>query len=235
MTFIKETFNFIVSSYAVLWYSNHFSNSQSLKDKLTGLVYPYKLLITKHLGSVIACSFMSAFFNIFDTIFDLARGSHANENDNTVCANLDCFFDLVRSEAMPYIAITGNTYCNAARYCQYLCEQSTVLEHSQSAGRAYRFAAYSTLAGFVTLLSLYIMGRISMFGAGIIMILSYFLINFFVQMHADTADGILIAFLQHEEMACRKMMGQTSTKSRADFSRNELKQLHHQKTIEIVK
>jgi hypothetical protein len=74
-----------------------------------------------------------------------------------------------------------------------------------------------------------------MFGAGIIMILSYFIINFFVQMHADSADGILMSFLQHEEMACRKMMGNSSTKNRADFSRNELKQLNHHKTIEIVK
>jgi len=30
------------------------------------------------------------------------------------------------------------------------------------------------------------------------MALSYFIINFFVQMHADTADGILIVFLQNE-------------------------------------
>lgn len=36
-------------------------------------------------------------------------------------------------------------------------------------------------------------------------------------------------------MACRKMMGNNSTKSRADFSRNELRQLDHHRTIEIVK
>lgn len=126
LNFIKESFNFIVSSYAVLWYNHHFSKDQGFTDQLCNIFFPYRILVTKHLGSVIACSFMSAFFNIFDTIFDLARGSNVNE-DNTICANLDCFFDLVRSEAMPYIAITGNTYCNAARYCQYLCEQSNVL------------------------------------------------------------------------------------------------------------
>jgi hypothetical protein len=52
---------------------------------------------------------MSAFFNIFDTIFDLARGNKVNRG-NTVCDNLDCFFDLVRSEAMPYVAVTGNFF-----------------------------------------------------------------------------------------------------------------------------
>lgn len=222
-----------MSSYAVLWYNNDFHKDLSLTDQLSKIVFPYRLLVTKHLGSVIACSFMSAFFNIFDTIFDLARGSEVNDT-NTICANLDCFFDLVRSEAMPYIAITGNTYCNAARYCQYLCDQSKVLVNSQSASRAYRFAAYSALAGFVTFLGLYINGRISIFAAGIIMALSYFIINFFVQMHADAADGILIAFLQHEEMACRKMIDNNKSKSRTDFSRVEIKKIDHQRTKIIV-
>ena len=169
----------------------------NMKDQLFTILSPYKFLVTKHFGSVIACSFMSSFFNIFDTIFDLARGSSFNKM-GSICANLDCFFDLVRSEAMPYIAITGNTYCNAARYCQYLCDQSMIAENSQSASRAYRFASYSALAGFVTILSLYIKGHVSIYGACIILALSYFIINFLVQMHADTADAILIAFSQHE-------------------------------------
>jgi hypothetical protein len=126
LSFIKESFNFIVSSYSVLWYNSHFHKKMHAGDQIKKILFPYKLYFTKHIGSVIACSFMSAFFNVFDTIFDLVRGNHMNQN-NTILANLDCFFDLVRSEAMPYISITGNTYCNAARYCQYLCQQSSVL------------------------------------------------------------------------------------------------------------
>lgn len=97
---------------------------------------------------------------------------------------------------MPYIAITGNSYCNAARYCQYLGELSPVLENSQSASRAYRIAAYSTLSCIVAILGLYINGRISIYGIGIVIAISYFIVNFFVQVHADSADGILIAYLQ---------------------------------------
>jgi len=104
----------------VLWYNGDLLQNHSCSEEMTKIIFPYRLLVAKHLGSVIACSFMSTFFNVPDTIFDLVRGGKINRG-NTVCDNLDCFFDLVRSDAMPYIAITGNTYCNAARYCQYLC------------------------------------------------------------------------------------------------------------------
>ncbi len=98
---------------------------------------------------------------------------------------------------MPYIAITGNSYCNAARYCQYLCELSNVLENSQSASRAYRIAIYGTLSGIVSILGLYINGHISIYGIAAVFAISYFIVNFFVQAHADAGDGILIAYLQH--------------------------------------
>lgn len=140
---------------------------------------------------------MTAFFRIFDTIFDLARGKQLHRH-NTFCDKLDFFFDLVRSEAMPYISITGNSYCNSARYCEYLCDQSPALEASQSASRAYRLAAEATLTGIACILSLYVHGRISIFSVGILYIFSYFIINFFIQMHADTGDGILIVYLQNE-------------------------------------
>ena len=165
---------------------------------------------------------MSTFFNVFDAIFDLARGSKINDK-NTICANIDCFFDLVRSDAMPYIAISGISYCNAARYCQYLCDISNALENSQTASRAYRIATYSTLAGLVSILGLYINGHISLYGIGLVFIISYFIINFFVQIHADTADGILIAYLQNEEMTCRDMLDNDTKKSRVDFSIKNIK------------
>ena len=54
-------------------------------------------------------------------------------------------------------------------------------------------------------------------------------------MHADIADGILIVFLQHEEMNCRKMMERYTTKSRADFGRRDIRDVNHDKTKEIAK
>lgn len=171
---------------------------------------------------------MSTFFNVFDTIFDLARGGKVNKG-NTVCDNLDCFFDLVRSDAMPYVAITGNSYCNAARYCQYLCELSSVLENSQSASRAYRIATYSTLAAISSILGLYIDGHISIYGIGLVFLISYFIVNFFVQIHADAADGILIAYLQNEEMACREMLEENAIKNRADFGLKHIREMKNKR------
>ena len=44
-------------------------------------MYPVKLLLCKHLGSVIAGSFMTGFFSIPDLIFDLLKpdeNAHSN-------------------------------------------------------------------------------------------------------------------------------------------------------------
>ena len=49
--------------------------------------------------------------------------------------------------------------------------------------------------------------------------------NFFIQLHADSADGIMIAYLQSEEMACRYMLDLNTKKSRADFSRETIREL----------
>lgn len=103
----------------------------------------------KHFGSVVGGSFMIGFFTLFDYVLDIFK---AREPDNTVYAGSpnqvnpnqgkgcyarfwdSCFCrpcrkvnDLVRSDAMAYIHIAGNPYCNAARYCQYLSENSVVL------------------------------------------------------------------------------------------------------------
>jgi len=71
--FLKQSFNFIVSTYSVLWYDgligSHHSKGQEPDAKkgqpsankhpfMTTFIFPYKLFITKHIGSVIACAFM---------------------------------------------------------------------------------------------------------------------------------------------------------------------------------
>ncbi len=48
---------------------------------------------------------------------------------------LDSFFSLVRTDAMAYINLTGLSYCNSARYCDFLCSSSPLFEGSQSASR----------------------------------------------------------------------------------------------------
>ena len=75
-----------------------------------------KSLICKHFGSVVGGSLLSGFFYIPDLIVNLC------------CSDVDCClcncFDILRGDSYPYIYLTGSSYCNAARQCQYLCERS---------------------------------------------------------------------------------------------------------------
>lgn len=75
-----------------------------------------------------------------------------------LCDCLRKTFDLVRSDAMAYINLTGNTYCNSARYCEYLCDHSRILEFSQSLSRTYRLGAHGLIAGISCIVALYING-----------------------------------------------------------------------------
>lgn len=89
--FIKESFNFIISGYAALWYYGRLHGN---------FIFPYRIYITKHLGSVIACAFMNGFFRIGDIVFDIARVIHERKNlddDSLVYGSFKKFFDLVRS------------------------------------------------------------------------------------------------------------------------------------------
>lgn len=83
-------------------------------------------------------------------------------------------FDLVRSDAFAYINLTGNPYCNSARYCEYLCDKSHILEFSQSTSRTYRLSAHLIIAALVGIIALYIKGTISPYAVLLIMLLVIF-------------------------------------------------------------
>lgn len=95
-----------------------------------GFIYPFKLMICKHFGSVVAGAFMIGFFTVADFIFDTIAPSKHEINQGAsgckgflysiyekTCGKIVSFFDLVRSDAMAYISLTGNPYCNSSRYC----------------------------------------------------------------------------------------------------------------------
>lgn len=49
-----------------------------------------------------------------------------------LCGWLDNLFTLVRSDAMAYINISGLPFCNSARYCEFLCNNSKLFSGSES-------------------------------------------------------------------------------------------------------
>lgn len=92
---------------------------------LKRMFLPAKYFITYHFGSVVASSFIAGWFAGPDYIFDCVRsdavtplGEGQQLSISQRCMNrVDDFFDLVRSDCMAYIYMTGNPYCNSARYC----------------------------------------------------------------------------------------------------------------------
>ena len=106
-----------------------------------------------------------------------------------------------------YVIFSSNAYFNSSRYCEYLCYKGSLLGSengkknnsiSQSVSRTYRISAYTVLGGFVSFLALFTHGKISIYGIALIILTTYFIINFIVQIHADSADSLMILFLNNQ-------------------------------------
>jgi hypothetical protein len=72
---------------------------------------------------------MNAFFSVLDFIFDILIPDRFEKSDNfcgKCCAGFAGFFDLVRSDALAFVYLTGQAYCNSARYCDYIVHKSKI-------------------------------------------------------------------------------------------------------------
>jgi hypothetical protein len=146
---------------------------------------------------------MNGFFGIADFIFDALIPS-LDDTDN-------CFyyinrfagvFDLARSDAMTVVYASGNAYCNSARYTEYLTHKSSDTAYSQLASRIYRYSAHFALAGIITLVGFWFFGlksEVSIPGMLILLLLSMGVSTFFISIHADAGDAILILYLMEFE------------------------------------
>jgi hypothetical protein len=156
-----------------------------------GTFYPFKLQVKYNVGSVIACSFITSFFAIFDLLFDIFKPS-SRESTYGCCCNYLCGFflriwDLVRSDAMSFVILSGNPICNSARYCEYLCHKSILTEYSQSCSRIYRISAHFFIAALTLLYSIFFTQNSSIYAFLIILIGTLAISTFFISMHADAA------------------------------------------------
>lgn len=160
---------------------------------------------------------MTGFFTVGDYIFDLIKPRVTQSKDDCykkchgkLCSPCKKVFDLVRSDAMAYINITGNPYCNSARYCEYLSDNSGCLDDSQSASRIYRLGAHMLIAGIVGIISLYIKGMIVPTAILVMLFASLFISTFFISIHADAAEALCISFIDNEECERRRLGEPTS-------------------------
>jgi hypothetical protein len=151
------------------------------------------LLIFKHLGSVIGASFVNFFLFVPDIIADLFRFTDKAKTDS---CDLGCvgFLDLVRSDAMAYVVLTGNSYCNSAKYCEYFTRESMTCDSTQSPLRLYRISAHILIAGIVSLVGLYIKGQIEPYTIAATIIIGMFVSTYIISYQADPAEAILLMF-----------------------------------------
>ena len=115
-----------------------------------------------------------------------------------------CFFDLVRNDAYAYINLTGIPYCNAARNCEVLCNSSKLFVGSQSVIFFYRLCAHIFCVGLATLISYGMMkaqiGDVNIWTLLLIMFLSYCVVTYFIDIHADAAEGLQITYLLDNDL-----------------------------------
>ena len=148
---------------------------------------------------------MNAFFNVIDFFLEALRCYP----DGTcpacapfcttvfnACANI---FDLVRTDVYSYTNLTGVDYCNSARYCEHLIETSRLFIGSQSLLYFYRISAYSFTIGLTLVVEYFLekgmLGRIDLVSLVITALFAYCVLNYFIDLHADLAEGIQISYL----------------------------------------
>jgi hypothetical protein len=125
-------------------------------------------MLFKHLGSIIGGSFITSFFfSALDYLFDIFKPNHLQHPDSSYttfytdrCKLCSVFFDLIREDAISFITLTGNPYCNSSRYCQYLCDRSIITDYALSTSRSYRISTHFLIGTLMVIFSLYINGKI---------------------------------------------------------------------------
>jgi hypothetical protein len=190
MYFILNLVNFIVSGLAVQWYT---------KSDENGCISFFRI-VKNHFGSIVAGSFLNAFFGLFDFIFESLRCYP--EGPCNACAACckpiyDCFgnfLELIRTDVYAYINLTGIAYCEAARNCEKICNRNASYIGNRSILYFYRISSYIFTVGLTTLLCFWILksknGNLNFVSLIVIVILSYCILTNFVDIHANAAEGL---------------------------------------------
>ena len=102
-------------------------------------------------------------------------------------------------------------YCNAARYCEMLALDSGFYDHSQTTNRVFRLGAHGCLITLIGLIAIFAMigksGLSSIYGIIFIMALAFFMVTFFISLHPDMGEGILVSVFLEERLDDVKELG----------------------------
>lgn len=110
------------------------------------------------MGSIFAAAFINSFMlfpaAIYDTIRNCGDGKFTQPN----C--MSKIMDMVRSDALTLVALTGTPYCNAANYCDYFWYESMTTEKTSCSLRVYKLAAHIFISVSATIAGLFYLGNI---------------------------------------------------------------------------
>ena len=112
------------------------------------------------------------------------------------------FFNLIRGEAMSYVSLTNQNYCNAARTCEFLSANSRFYDYSQTTNRMFRINIHIIPMFIVLVIALAKLGPATTpYAIMIVAILSFFVITYFVSYHAEKTEGLLVSTYIEEALA----------------------------------
>lgn len=106
---------------------------------------------------------------------------------------------------MAYINISGLPFCNSARYCEFLCNNSKLFSGSESPIRVvfpltqfYRFTAHALLISLILNVSLIYDPKLPLLALLFSLLACFFVITYFIGIHADAAEALMITFVTEE-------------------------------------
>jgi len=102
---------------------------------------------------------MNAFFGIFDFISDALIPDCHNDTGCFYCINRFAgFFDLARSDSLVIVYLSGISYCNSARYTEYLANKHSETQQTQGISRIYIYTSHFAIGGIVCILAFWLLG-----------------------------------------------------------------------------
>lgn len=119
---------------------------------------------------------------------------------------------------MAYITISGLPFCNAARYCEFLCSGTKLFSGSESPNRVsldvmqlHRFAGHAILVGATVIAAIVLRPELGLLKLLVVAIVAFIVSTFFICLHANITEGLLISFITEEYLE----MGSYSNVKRA--------------------
>ena len=123
----------------------------------------------------------------------------ANKCCKSICCCCYGLFDLARADAYAYIHLSGIPYCNAARQCQAICEQTHLFSSDHTCIRLYSIAAQIFVVTLSILIVLIIFGARTDYVSTTTLLVSicvcYLMSTHFVDIHSNGAEGLVTCYL----------------------------------------